>query len=201
MEPNLPSNSHKSKEEAAPMQPIVSGTVTTKKANVAKKISSNIFADDMSTIGKNILWNVALPNIRELFRQIGLSTVNAIFGGGGNLGNVSGYTPYNKISVSKDPRLVSNKDNYTPYNRPNAYTYDDFIFDSYDDANQVIMSLEERIDQYGTASVANLFEVCDKTPNYTDHKWIWTSLAGAKIEPVYGGGYRIRLPKPIPFKR
>lgn len=50
------------------------------------------------------------------------------------------------------------------------------------------------MDRYGVVSVADMYDLCGMTCNYTDNKYGWKSLARADISRVRDG-YMIKLPK------
>ena len=51
---------------------------------------------------------------------------------------------------------------------------------------------------YGVVSVADMYDLCGMTCNYTDNKYGWKSLARADISRVRDG-YMIKLPKAEPI--
>ena len=60
------------------------------------------------------------------------------------------------------------------------------------------MALEDMIDQYDIASVADLYDLVGIVGSYTDNKYGWTSVRSARIERVRDG-YVIRMPKALPL--
>ena len=80
-----------------------------------------------------------------------------------------------------------------------AYNYDDVILDSRGDAEEVLDRLNEIIDQYQIASVADFYELVGVSGTYTDNRYGWTNLSGACVERTRDG-YQIRLPRALPIK-
>ncbi len=69
------------------------------------------------------------------------------------------------------------------------------IFASRMDAEEVLTTLEDMIDQYGSACVSDLYDACGQTTsNYQLNKFGWTSLATASVVRVRDG-YMLKLPK------
>lgn len=74
----------------------------------------------------------------------------------------------------------------------------EIIFNTYDEAANVLDELREIIDKYGYASVANLKDLTDVSSTYTDIKYGWTNLDKAEVKPARIS-YTITLPKPLPI--
>ena len=69
-------------------------------------------------------------------------------------------------------------------------------FETKDEAYNVLKGLEELIDEYDQASIADFYNLCGITGKFTDHKWGWTDLTGSRVVRAYGGGYEVELPRP-----
>lgn len=79
-----------------------------------------------------------------------------------------------------------------------SYDFDDVVFDTRGEADEVLSSMDELMDRYGVVSVADMYDLCGMTCNYTDNKYGWKSLARADISRVRDG-YMIKLPKAEPI--
>ena len=79
-----------------------------------------------------------------------------------------------------------------------SYDFDDVVFDTRGEADEVLASMDELMDRYGVVSVADMYDLCGMTCNYTDNKYGWKSLARADISRVRDG-YMIKLPKAEPI--
>lgn len=77
------------------------------------------------------------------------------------------------------------------------YVFDKPIFDSRSDAHRVLDALNDIIDKYGYASVADLYDLSDMPPrNYKDNKYGWTTIKNAYVFRIRDG-YTISLPWPL----
>ena len=74
------------------------------------------------------------------------------------------------------------------------------VIESRGEAEEVLCRLDEIIDVYGVARVADLHDLVGVTGNYTDNHYGWTNLRNADVVRVSGGGYRLKLPKALPIK-
>lgn len=66
------------------------------------------------------------------------------------------------------------------------------------EAEDVLMSLNELIDVYGKASVADLYDLVGISGRYTDVKYGWTNLMTASHTRVRDG-YLLKLPRVMPL--
>lgn len=191
---DFPSNSNRSKD-AGTSQPerkvekVVTGNVKQKKPTNAKKLAELLFPEDLTSIGDYILTDVIIPNITKAVEDIVCNSIHMLFG-----------RPTNSEKKSTAAR-VSYRDCYGDdrkrYSQPRAtrsYSYDDIVFETRGDAEEVLYRMEELLDRFEVVSVADLFDMAGISCNYTDNKYGWTNLGGAKVERV-SDGYVIRLPR------
>ena len=59
--------------------------------------------------------------------------------------------------------------------------------------------LNEIIDTYKIASVADLYDLVGLTGNYTDNRYGWTNIASADVIRTRDG-YQLKLPRALPIK-
>ena len=87
----------------------------------------------------------------------------------------------------------------------------DFIFDEYEpkthdkkplsfetrrEANEVIGELKAIINDYGYATVADIYDLVGVNPSYKDNVYGWKDLDKAKVKRKKVKDYRVVLPKP-----
>jgi hypothetical protein len=78
------------------------------------------------------------------------------------------------------------------------HNFDEIVLDKRVEAEEVLDRMDAWIDKYDSVSVADFYEMCGVSSNYTDNKYGWTDLRGAAIQHVRGG-YLIKLPPPEPL--
>lgn len=78
------------------------------------------------------------------------------------------------------------------------HQFDDIVLDERAEAEQVIDQLFDLVSKYGSATVADLYELVGLASTHTDHKWGWEELMGAGVSRVRGG-YLLDLPEPEPL--
>ena len=74
--------------------------------------------------------------------------------------------------------------------------FQDLIFESRGEAEEVLTNLLDLIADYGVASVADLYDLVGITGPFTDNKYGWTDLRTASVSRTREG-YIINLPKAV----
>ncbi len=78
----------------------------------------------------------------------------------------------------------------------NRYDFSQIVFDTHQEAVEVLQRLTDIVDQYDVVSVADLFDMVGLENDYVDFKYGWTNLAkaGYRRAPY---GYTLILPRPF----
>ena len=166
---------------------VVKNSVTEKKPSKARKFASLIVPEDVEDI-RDYIWNeVVVPATKNIISDV-IDTI--LFGSiGGRRGNRGGRTNYNKISTRRS-------DDRTSVRR--SSNFKEVIFDSAGDAEEVLDCMDEILEKYGSVRVADYNELVGKSGSYTDNRYGWDDLRDARVVRD-GGGYRIKLPRPLPL--
>lgn len=200
METNYKPNSHKSKaqkktgEEPKKLEKVISGNAIVKKKSGVHKLADVFISEDASSVKSYIWSDVFVPTIKKLFCDIIKDSADIVFGGGSRRdrsGIRSGYTSYDRFSDRRDDRHYG-------ITRTNGLDYDNVILEDKGDAEEVLMQLDALIEQYGHATVGDLFDLVGKSAPYTSNKYGWTNLRNARSERVRGG-YLLKLPRALPI--
>ena len=198
-----PGNSKKQRSEQPKpqkLQKVVSEDVTQQKPPLGKRIMASLTGDDSRTVGNYILFEVAIPALKQFFSDAVTTAVDRfLFGGTHTPPSSSGvrrsYTPYNRYSTTTTP---ASRPGSPVAQQRDVPSRDDIIVKSRGDAEAIIEALAELIQAYDVASVADLMQLVGLTGNYTDDKWGWTSIAGARYDRVHDG-FRLILPPARPL--
>lgn len=205
------SNSYKSKEEAKSkskaeeparerrVQKVVSGEVSTERTRKRKLIDMFV-SEDSGNLKEYVLLDVLVPAIKDTISTVIKDAIDIVlFGGAGGAsgrtrnGSKITYTNYYRGSSRNDDRRAS-----APSTR-GRFDYDEIGFNSRGDAELVLKDLNDIIDTYQWATVADLYDLAGLTPPYTSNNYGWTSIRTAEIVRVRGGKYIIDLPKASPI--
>lgn len=193
---NLQGNSFKSKEETArteekkKVEKVVVGPVKTKKKNGLSKIFSGFVADDAQSIKSYLVTDVIIPGVKKTISDI----VDMILYGGRNKSRGTNASKISYRSYYDEPRTLR-----TEPREVQGCNYDEIILYSRADAEEVLNQMNDLIDVYKIASVADLYDLVGITGNYTDNKYGWTNLSNADVVRTRDG-YKLKLPRALPIR-
>lgn len=191
-------NSHKYKAEQNELaerkkvEKVTTGKVKAK-PNEVRKFADIFISEDIQNVKSYIFMDVLVPAIKKAISDIVTDGISMIlYGGtGGNkkkTGNAS-YVSYNSYSNHRDDRREISSARV-------GYHYDDITLETRAEAEEVLTRLDELIDTYEYATVADLYDLVGVSCNYTDNKYGWSNLSRAEVVRVRDG-YKLKLPKAI----
>lgn len=190
--PNSKLYKEKMKKEASDkkVEKVVKGKVKVKKKS---KFADLFISEDANNVKDYIFLDVLVPAIKKAISDIVTDGIDMIlYGGSGNgrkrssSGSIS-YTSYSRFS---------DRDRRDDRRSSIGYRFNDITFDNRREAQEVLERLDELIDNYGIASVADFYDLVGVSGDYTDNRYGWTSLRNAGIISVRDG-WMIKLPKAL----
>lgn len=198
-------NSHKFKEEKKnqlserkerkPIEKVTKGKVKVKKKSELHKFASSFVSEDVSKVKSYVIGDVLIPAIKKAISDIITNGIDMILYGETGRSRRSSSS---RVSYSKyydDLRDDRRSDSSSLRNR---YDVDDVLFETRDEAKDVLERMDELIDTYGVASIADFYDLAGVTGNYTDNKYGWTNLSAADVVRVRDG-FMIKLPRVRPL--
>lgn len=185
------------------MKPVVKGRAKIKKKGEMQKLRDVFVQEDINSVKSYVLFDVLIPGIKRIvFDTITNALQMSMFGEKGNPNkNRSSGTKirYGGCFTERDEDTRG----YRIKNR-SVMDYDEIIFETRDDAEDVLRAMQGSIAQYGIVSVGDLYDFADiPTPNFTILKYGWTDLEDARVVQVRDGntfGYALKLPKALPLQ-
>ena len=202
---SCPSNSHKSREENAlssqkkkQITKVTKGTVRTKKKNEMSKLGNIFISEDASKVKSYILMDVLVPTIKKAVSDIVKNGVDMILYGetGQNKKRTYASTVSYRDYYDNGSRSVSRFDDPPRARTRAGYNFDDIILETRGEAEEVLSSMDELIETYGSVSVADMYDLVGISCEYTDNKYGWKNIRSA--EPVrVRDGYMLKLPRAL----
>ena len=194
-------NSHKFKEEQKEssddrkkLEKVVKGNVKTRKKSSIRKFADDFIAEDAKNIKSYVVLDVLIPALKKAVSDIVTNGIDMILygeSGSNKKRSNASYVSYRDYSDRRDDRY---RDNRTR----TGYGYDDLILDTRGEAEEVLSRMDELIETYGVATVADLYDLVGKSCNYTDNKYGWTNIRNSEAVRVRDG-YLLKLPKALPI--
>ena len=198
---NFPANSHVSKGELyngneKKVEKVISGNVVQKKKTLGQRMARTFFEDEGKSVWSYLLYDVLIPAAK--------STISDMVSGGIEM-LLFGTAKGRRINNNQNKSYVSYSSYYSkPTQQPKPsygrarLNFDDIILETRGEAEEVLSHLIELVENYGVASVADLYELVGITGSFTDNKYGWTNLSTASVSRVRDG-YLLNLPNATPI--
>lgn len=191
-------NSHKGKEEKKEIKQITSGKVVKKEKSLGKKVGQSLLGDDSKDVGSYILHDVLIPALKDTISDMVTGGIEMLlFGKSSNRtrsrGSTSKYGKVNYSSYSSSPSERAGAHKMSNRGR-SKHDFDEIVLESRGEAEDVISHLVDLVDDYGMASVADLYDLVGIASSYTDNKYGWTNLSSAGVSRTRNG-YLLNLPR------
>lgn len=192
----FPSNSHKTSEKKEKtVEKVTINEVVEAKPGIGSLFKEIFSPSNLKGIVGFVAVSVIVPAVKSMIYEAGTKGLErAMWGDEPSRPNTSrGPVNYSVISTNKS---YGRRPNYEP---PTSKTnLNNLVIQTRGEAETILDHLGMLIEQYGHATVADYYQLVGKTGSYTDNKWGWTSLRGARVERDFHGGYGISLPQAEP---
>lgn len=193
----FPSNSHKSKEkkEVVETKKIIKGRVRQRKKPVGSRVKDAIISEDGVEVRDHLIGDILIPALKDTIINLVSDGINMLLWGDTN-GGRSSRRDSNRSRVSYE----SYYDRSNRYERQGRYSHasrrrsvDDVIFDSREEAEDVLDAMIEYLDNYDQVAVGHFYDFVGIGTNPSDFRCGWDNLARSKVDRVRDG-YVIRFP-------
>ena len=190
---DFPSNSRKTKPA---VERVVKTPARIDKGSLGKQALQAFFAEDIREVGNYLLWDIALPSIKNAVSDVFTSGIDRLlFGGDGgpqrSRSNKT-YTSYSNRTYGR--RETPTERTYTQRDR-REHNLESIIFATRNEAEDVLNHLISICDQYDVATVGDLYGMAGISQSYTDENWGWRDLRSGRAVRSRNG-YILDLPKP-----
>ena len=196
-------NSHRYKEEQKQLatnekkkvEKVISGNAKVRKKSGASKLADVFVSEDVTNVKSYVVMDVLVPALKKLVFDIVTDGIDMIlYGSTGHSkkrsNKNSSYVDYRSISSDRRDERRYDRD----YASRARYDFGDVSLDSKSEAEDVLASMDELIEQYGMVTVADLYDLIGVSCDYTDNKYGWTNISTASA--VRGrDGWTLKLPR------
>jgi len=195
---------------------VVTGRVVQRKRSIGSRLRDTFFSGGKE-VGEHVLHEVILPAVKEVAMEAFTQFLERSIWGDSDRGvrrrtygyasssrpsGRSGYIQYGGSSTSnrftngrddrrEEPRYISRRER-------SGFQLKETVFETYEEADNVLRALENQAQDYGTASVVDFYDAIDITADWTDERWGWrgNALDKARVRRVGRGEFVIDLPAP-----
>lgn len=207
----FPSNSiNKPKAKAKAekkIEPVVSGPVVRRKMPVGRRFKEYFFGgQDARGVWQYVFHDVMVPAAKDLIVDAGQTALERTFypdsrgpsrrSGGGMPQN----SPFGKVNYQSVSKAVT-KANSAASSRPISdharanFKFDEIVLPTRADADAVLAGMFELLSAYDVVSVSDFYQLTNVDTLFTDEKYGWTNLGGARVQRDRGQ-YILNLPRP-----
>jgi hypothetical protein len=184
------------------------GTVIQKKPNILKRVGRSMVADDVHDVGDFVVTDILVPALRNLLYDV-------VVGGAGRtiFGSAQARRPgvnpglFGTAQNLKTAYHAASNPQAAPVAQPGLtkqaqarFDFSEISLTDHSEAMYIIELLKQRVADYGTASVADLYDLLGHTGAFTDQNWGWNDLSVARVHQNRAG-FVLDLPHPVPLKR
>lgn len=184
-------------EERHKIEKVVKNRVTTQKKSLSQKFGETFLSDESGGVGSYIFNDVLIPALKDTFVDMVEGAINMAFYGDTRHRSRS-RSSISRGSIERIPYETSFDSRSRRRSAPRGrarYEMDNLRFDSRADADTLLDTLTEYLDQYGSVSVGDVFESIDIPTQANDFHYGWYELGGAHIRKARDGGYILELPR------
>lgn len=180
---------------------VISGKAVEKKKWWVTRVTAKFAGDDARSVGSYLLYDVFIPAFKDMLADAAAQgTQRLLFGDSGTSYRSRSRdrgepyrTPYGRMSTGhsepeRHRRELSHRDRA-------AHDFRDIVVETRRDAEDILDALYRRIDDYGSATVADLYDLADISGSFTDDKWGWFDLRNSGVKRVRDG-FCLVLPRP-----
>lgn len=194
--PNSRVSKQEEKEEVKKekVEKIVTGVVKSKKKN---GFFSSFLSGDFLDIKDYVMQDVLIPAVKNAIEDTITNGISMMLNGGeprkSRRSSTASRVSYRSYYEREDRERDRDRDR-GGRSRTSGYSYDDVILETRGEAEDVISRLDELIDVYGMASVADLYDLVGISGQHTDNKYGWTDVRTASHVRVRDG-YLLKMPR------
>ena len=182
---------------------VTQGAVTTRKKSLGRRFFDIFIDENVGDVKTYLVYDVLVPAIKENIADLINSAVGMLFFGEASRRVVRRNNGSNsKINYGGYFNGGAKTERMPSYGRSRiAHNFDDVVFETRADAELVLDGLMDILQEYKQVSVADLYDLAGKSTEFTDNKYGWIELRGARVVGSPARGYIIDLPRCVTLER
>lgn len=191
--PELPSNSKIT--ERKKIERVTKTPISKTKSSFGSRAIGAFIGEDINNVGEYLVYDVVIPTVKNLLTDMVSQGIERLLFGESSPRRSS--SSGSRVSYGSYSRPGSAPGNRRPASAQSRRYHDfgDIELESRDEADLVLNRLIDLVDEYGLATVADLYDLCGITTEYTDENWGWTSARNMSVIRSRHG-YQLHLPRP-----
>lgn len=199
-EGRFPSNSYSSIRPAAKGQPVTeqmpekaTGTpAKAKKKTLVERIADAFIATTKDDVKEYVIFDVLIPGLKrgveEFIHMVLYNDKRA-----GRIAKSRGESRMRRVGYSSI--YGSSRDDEPALSTKVRSPYTDLTFDTEADAESVLDSVTDRIEDRGFATLSYFNAVAGVPYDWTQNEWGWHTTVGAKIYQLRSGRWILKMPR------
>lgn len=202
---DFPSNSSKDKEakqektERPAVERVVKGPVLARKKPLGAKFKEVFIGGESRAAIRYISYEVLLPALRNMVVDATTKGIERVIYGDESPRRSSYGSPRISYSSPSSGRRGGSRYEDPRRGRPSARReIMDLVFQSREEADNVLTVMLDILDRYDKVSVADMNELSGLHSTHVDVKWGWTDLRGVDVRQIREG-FIIDFPPPEPI--
>lgn len=209
--------SQQSEDQRPKAEKAIEGDATVKRKSIGKRFATIFTGVSLKEIVDDAIDQAIIPGIKGMLLNAGERALDRVFGNGtgtnGRIPNAAARTmvtnvahvAYNKFSApnaatvrpdaTRPPMQMSRRGQ-------SVHDFEEIEFQSRSDASIILDLMYDRLEKYGSVSVAEFYGWADVRGNFTDQNWGWRDLTGAgPTRNNRTGLFNLNLPAPVDLNR
>ena len=208
-----PSNTKKvaAPEKPEKIQKLTTGPVILKKKGFGSRFKDAFTGDDGRGVLEHVLWDVLIPSAKDMIADAGQEALNRALYGDSRSGRrpsptnyasryaastIASRVNYSRPSTISDPREKAKVKSQSVNPTRGQVDFQDIILSTRVEAENIIYKMNEFVDQFEQVTIADLLELVGVTAEFTDQRYGWTDVTGARPRKMRDG-YLLDLPAPV----
>jgi hypothetical protein len=207
-----------STEERPKVEKAIEGEAVIKRRSIGKRLATIFTGVSLREVVDDAIDQAIIPGIKGLLLSAGERALDKAFGngaGGRSIPNAAARTmvtnvahvAYNKFSA---PNAATVRPGPAPTQGPMVmsrrgqavHDFEEIEFQNRGDASIILNLMYDRLQEYGSVSVAEFYGWADIRGNFTDQNWGWKDLTGAgPTRNNRTGMWTLNLPMPVDLNR